>query len=65
VTRTEDLEEGEISTVLDLSILVAIIEFDILDAGLVEILLAWPFEGLCPGLVPEPITDEVGITGIY
>jgi hypothetical protein len=64
VTGTENLEEGEVSTVLDLAIVVTVIKLDIFDAGLVEILLTRPFKSLSPGLVSEPVADEVGITSI-
>jgi hypothetical protein len=64
VTGAEDLEEGEVPAVLDLAILVAIIEFDVLDASLVKGLLSWPLKSLGPGLVSEPIADEVSITSI-
>jgi hypothetical protein len=64
VTCTKDLEEGEVSAVLNLSILVAVIKLDVLDAGLVEVLLTRPLESLSPGLVSEPVADEVSITSI-
>jgi hypothetical protein len=64
VTCTEDLKECEVSAVLDLAIFVTIIKFDIVDAGLVEILLTWPFKSFSPGLVPEPVADEVCVTSI-
>jgi hypothetical protein len=64
VTCTKDLEEGEISAIFDLSILVPVIKLDVLDAGLVEVLLTWPLESFGPGLVSEPVADEVGIACI-
>ncbi len=64
MTGTEDLKECEVSAVLDLAILITIIKLDVLDAGLVEILLTWPFKSFSPGLVPEPVADEVCVTRI-
>jgi len=64
VTGTKDLEEGEVSAVLDLAIFVTVIKLDVLDAGFVEVFLTWPFKSFSPGLVSEPVTDEVGITSI-
>jgi hypothetical protein len=64
VTSTEDLEEGEVATVLDLAVLVTIIKLDILDVGFVEVLLSWPLESLGPGLVTEPVADEIGVTSV-
>jgi len=51
VASTEDVEECEVTTRLDLAILVAIIKLDIIVACLVEVLLSWPLESLSPGLV--------------
>lgn len=64
VTSTENLKEGEVPTVLDLAILVAIIELDVVDASLVEGLLTRPLKSLSPRLVSEPVADKVGITSI-
>lgn len=64
MTSTEDLKEGEVPAILDLAILIAIIEFNILDAGFVEGLLARPLKSLSPGLVSEPVANKVGITSI-
>jgi len=64
VTGTEDLKECEVSAVLDLAILITIIKLNVLDAGLVEILLTWPFKSFSPGLVPEPVADEVCVPSI-
>jgi hypothetical protein len=64
VTGTEDLKECEVSAVLDLAILITIIKLDVLDAGLVEILLTWPFKSFSPGLVPEPVADEICVPSI-
>lgn len=64
MSSTEYLEEGEVATILDLSILVTIVKSDVLDVGLVEVLLARPFESICPGLVTEPVADEIGVTSV-
>ncbi len=64
MTCTEDLKECEVSAVLDLAVLITIIKLDVLDAGLVEILLTWPFESFSPGLVSEPVADKVCVTSI-
>jgi len=64
VTCTKNLKEGEIPTSLDLSILVAVVKLDVLDAGFVEILLPWPLKSFSPGLVPEPIADKVSIASV-
>ena len=50
----KDLHEGEISTRLNLPGLVTVLEFQILDGGLVEGGLPWPFQSFSPGLVSEP-----------
>lgn len=64
MSSTEYLEEGEVAAVLDLPVLVAIIKFDVLDIRLVEILLARPLESFGPGLVTEPVADEISITSV-
>lgn len=64
VSSTEDLHEGKVAAGLDLSKLLSIIELQILDRGLVEILLARPLEGFSPTLVAEPVADEVSIASI-
>jgi len=64
VTGTEDLEEREVATVLDLTIFVTVVKFDVLDLSLVESLLSWPLKSIGPSLVAEPVADEVGITSV-
>jgi hypothetical protein len=64
MSSTKDLKKGEVPAVLDFAVLVTIIELDILNAGLVEGFLTRPLKSLSPSLVPEPIADEVSITGI-
>lgn len=64
VASTEDLEEGEVATALDLTVLVAVVELDVLDTGLVERLRSWPLKSIGPSLVTEPVADEVGVTSV-
>ena len=49
---------------LDLSELVTIIKLQVLDRSLVKVLLPWPLESVSPGLVSEPVADEVGVTSV-
>ena len=63
MTSTKDLHESEVTTCMsDLTILVSIIEFQILNLGIVESLLSWPLKCQGPGLVTEPIADIVCIS---
>lgn len=62
--RTKDLEESKVATVLDLSVLVAIVESDIFDLSFVESFLTRPFECVGPSLVTKPVANEVGITSV-
>jgi len=64
MSGTKHLEEGEVAAVLDLAILVAIVERDVLDISLVEILLTRPLKSISPGLVTEPVTDEVSVASV-
>merc|ERR1712093_802583 len=64
VTSTEDPKEGEVAAVLDLAVLVTTVKLDVLDIGLVEVLLSWPLKCLGPGLVTEPVADEISITSV-
>ena len=65
MASTVHLEEGQISTCLNLPIVFTIVEFDILDRSLVEVLLTWPLKCFGPGLVTEPVADEICVTSIY
>merc|ERR1711977_26654 len=56
VTSTEDLKEGEVAAVLDLAVLVTTVKLDVL--------LSWPLKCLGPGLVTEPVADEISITSV-
>jgi hypothetical protein len=57
-------EDIQVSAVLDLSELVTVIELQVLDTGLVEVLLAWPLKSVSPSLVSEPVADKVGVTSV-
>jgi hypothetical protein len=64
VSSSEHLQEREISTRLDLAVLVTVVKLNILDISLVEILLAWPLKCFSPGLVAEPVANEISIASI-
>jgi len=64
VSSTEDLHKCKVAAGLDLAELLSIVELQVLDLGLVEVLLTWPLESFSPALVTEPVTDKVGITSI-
>lgn len=49
---------------LDLSELITVVELQVLDIGLVEVLLTGPLESVGPSLVAEPVADEISITGV-
>ena len=71
-TREVSFESGvafwrkniQISAVLNLSELVTAIELQVVDTGLVEVLLAWPLKSFSPSLVAKPVTNEVSITSV-
>jgi len=64
VSSYEHLQEREISTRLDLAVLVTVVKLNILDISIVEILLAWPLKCFSPGLVAEPVANEISIASI-
>jgi hypothetical protein len=64
VSGSEHLQECEISTGLDLAVLVTVVKLNILDIGLVKILLTWPLKCFSPGLVTEPVANEISIASI-
>ena len=65
MTSTKDLHEGEVTTTIsELSILVAVIELQVLDSSGLECLLSWPLKSQGPSLVTKPVADEVSIAGI-
>jgi len=64
VAGSEDLEEGEVTTVLDLAVLLATAKFDVFNISLVEGFLPRPFECLSPGLVSKPVADVISITSV-
>ena len=60
-----DLHESEVSSSLDLAVLlIGIGKLQVLDGSIVEGLLARPLKCLGPGLVAEPVANVVGIAGI-
>jgi len=64
VAGPEDLEEGKVTTVFNLTVFLTTAKFDVLNISLVESLLPRPFESLGPGLVSEPVADEISITSV-
>ena len=60
----EHLQKCEISARLDLAVFITIVKLNILDFGLVEILLAWPSKCFSPGLVAEPVANKISIASI-
>ena len=62
-----DLHKGEVAAGLDLAILLSLllrVDVKTLDVGAVEVLVAGPLERVGPGLVAQPVADEVSIAGI-
>lgn len=58
-------EEGKVAGALDRTNLLAIAaELEVLKRKRSEVLLARPLKGLAPGLVTEPVADEIGITSV-
>lgn len=68
MARTVQTHEGEVAVGLDLANLLALVlalgDLKILQGGSGELLLAGPFQSLGPGLVAQPVADEVGVTGV-
>lgn len=64
MSSSKDLEESEVAARLNLSVLVSRLSLDILNGGLVEVLLSWPLKSFSPSLVSEPVADKVSITGV-
>lgn len=63
VASTVDLHEGEVARRLDLAVLLAV-GFEGRELSALEGLVARPLELVGPGLVAEPVADEVSITSI-
>lgn len=63
VTGAVDLDEGEVAGRLDFSILLTI-GLEGGELGALERLVAGPLEFVGPGLIAEPVTDEVGVTSV-
>lgn len=62
-----DLHEAEVTSALDIAILlVSLVRSDLeaLCLGLGEVLLARPLKSIGPSLVTEPVADKVGVTSI-
>jgi hypothetical protein len=64
VSRSKHLQKCEIPTRFDLAVLVTVVKLNILDIGLVEIFLTWPLKCFSPGLVAEPVANEISIASI-
>jgi len=64
VASGEDSHKGKVAAALNLAIFITTAELQVVQASLVEGLLARPFESLRPSLVTEPVADEIGITSI-
>jgi hypothetical protein len=59
VATTINSQESEVAAALDGSSGRTVQENVILEGGLLEVLVAGPFEGLSPGLVSEPVAYTV------
>lgn len=68
MTTAVKTHEGEVAVALDLADLLALVlvvdDLDIFQRKGSVLFLAGPFQGLSPGLVPEPVADEVGVTSV-
>jgi len=64
MSSTKDACESEVTTALESTSLVTIVQLEILGLSIVEALLSRPFEGIGPCLVSKPVADEVGVTSI-
>lgn len=64
MSSTKDTCKGEVTTALKGTSLVSILQLKVLGLGSIETLLSRPFKGLGPGLVSEPVADEISITSI-
>lgn len=68
MTTAVETHEGEVAVALDLANLLALVlvvdDFDIFQRKGSVLFLAGPFEGVSPGLVSEPVADEVGVTSV-
>lgn len=63
MSTLEDAEEGEVSSLLELAVLVAINSV-VLHLETRILALARPLKRLGPSLVSEPVADVVGVTGV-
>lgn len=68
MTAAVKTHEGEVAVALDLADLLALVlvvdDLDIFQRKGSVLFLAGPFQGLGPGLVSEPVADEVGVTSV-
>lgn len=68
VASAVETHEGEVAVGFDLANLLALVlvlhDFDVLQGSSSVLLLAGPLESLSPGLVAQPVADEVGVTGV-
>ena len=68
VATAVEAHEGEVAVGLNLADLLTnvlvLLNDKILQLGIGELGLAGPLESLRPGLVAEPVADEIGITGV-
>ena len=65
VTGLVDAHKGKIARRLDLAILLLLAgDGQAVELGPVEALLAGPLESLSPGLVTEPVANEIGIASV-
>lgn len=68
MTTAVKTHEGEVAVALDLADLLALVfvvdDLDIFQRKGSVLFLARPFERLGPGLVSEPVADEIGVTSV-
>jgi hypothetical protein len=63
MSRSMNPHKREVTTALDLTNLTAAsYDLEILEFSLLEALLARPFQSISPGLVAEPVANEVCVT---
>lgn len=56
--------KSKVTTALESTSLMTILQLEILSLSIIETLLTRPFESISPSLVTEPVANEIGITGI-
>lgn len=63
-----NLHEGEVAirfNCSDLAMILVSVEMEVFHLGCGILLMFRIVKRICPGFVPEPVADEVGITRIY